>query len=179
MLLHSFNKTPIWNTLKRNIILKMLFGEIKGKPLLIQNSFRCSSGQYISIGTNFYANFNCVILDRADVKIGDNVCLGPNVTITTIGHSLDFRQRRLVHYSNSFEPQKRTTIETLAPVTIGNDVWICSGAVILPGVTIGDGAVIGAGSVVTKDIPSNVLALGSPAKVIKDITDEDRIDFEL
>ena len=100
--MHSLNKTPIWNTIKRNLIFNLLFGEIKGKPLLIQNSFRCSSGQYISIGKIIYTNFKCVILDRADVTIGDNICLGPNVTITTIGHSLDAVQRRLAFYKDSF-----------------------------------------------------------------------------
>ena len=177
VLLHSLNKTPIWNIPKRNFIIKMLFGSIKGKPLAIQNNFRCSSGQYIHIGNNFFANFNCMILDRADVTIGDNVYLGPNDIIATMSHSLDYNQRRLQYYKDSFEPNKRTSVEKIAPIKIGNDVWICGGSVILSGVTIGDNTVIGAGSVVTKDIPSNVLAYGVPCKVVRELTEEDKETF--
>lgn len=176
-LIHRLNKTPIWNIPKRNFILNRLIGKMDGKPLAIQNSFRVSSGKYISIGKNFFANFNCCILDRADITIGNNVYLGPNVIITSIGHPMNYMQRKMFYYSNSFEPLKRTSIEKTAPVVIGNDVWLCSGAIVCPGVTIGDNSVIGAGSVVTKDIPPNSLAYGVPCKVIREITEEDKLNL--
>ena len=110
----------------------------------------------IEIGENFYANVNLVILDGAKVSIGANAFIAPNVGIYTAGHPLDAEQRN-------------RGLEYARPVTIGNNVWIGAGVCILPGVTIGDNTVIGAGSVVTKDIPSNVLAVGNPCRVIKEI----------
>lgn len=112
------------------------------------------------MGDNLICNFNVTILDEAEVRIGDNVFIGPNTSICTITHALDFRQRN-------------EGIMRSAPVTIGSNVWIGAGVTVLPGVTIGDGSVIGAGSLVTKDIPSGVLALGSPCRVVREITEAD------
>ena len=114
------------------------------------------------MGRNFEGNFGITILDEGPVTIGDNVFIGPNVSIYTIIHALTPKQRNegLMH-SN--------------PVTIGNNVWIGGNAVILPGVTIGDNAVIGAGSVVTRDVPPSVLAVGNPCRVVRDITSADVI----
>lgn len=118
-------------------------------------------GKRTHIGNCFYANFNLVIVDDIDVWIGDHVMIAPNVTISVTGHP--------VH------PELRKDGSQFSfPVRIGNDVWIGAGAVILPGVTIGDGAVIGAGSVVTHDIPPNVVAFGVPCRVRREITDRDR-----
>ena len=114
-------------------------------------------------------------MDNAEIRIGDNVMLAPNVTITTVNHPLVADERRVFSTKDSFHPGKKGNWETIAPVTIGDDVWIGSGCIILPGVTIGDNTVIGAGSVVTKDIPANVLACGVPCRVIREITDEERI----
>ncbi len=172
-LIHILNKTPIWNIPMRNILIKWLIGKIDGNPLAIQNSFRVSCGKNISIGKNFYANYNCCILDRTDVEIGNDVYLGPNVVITTTGHPINAMQRKMFYYTDSFEAQKRGCIEKVAPIKIGNNVWICSGCIVCAGVSIGDNVVIGAGSVVTNDIPPNVLAYGAPCKVVRKLSEND------
>lgn len=134
-------------------ILRELLGGY-GEWFQVNQPFRCDYGCNIFIGEGFFANFNLTILDEAAVRIGDNVFIGPNVSIYTACHPLDAETRN-------------TAVEWAEPVTIGNSVWIGGSATILPGVTIGDNVVIGAGSVVTKDIPSNVVAAGNPARVIK------------
>jgi maltose O-acetyltransferase len=123
----------------------------------LEPPFRCDYGTNIIAGKNFYANFNCVILDVARVYIGDDVLLAPNVQIYTAGHPLEKKAR------------VDDGVEFGTEIRIGNNVWIGGGAIICPGVTIGDNSVIGAGSVVTKDIPSNVVAAGNPCRVIKAI----------
>ncbi len=120
----------------------------------VNQPFRCDYGSNIYIGEGFFANFNLTILDEAEVRIGDNVFIGPNVSIYTACHPLDAETRN-------------TLVEWAEPVIIGNNVWIGGSATILPGVSIGDNVVIGAGSVVAKDIPSNTVAVGNPAKIIK------------
>lgn len=141
-------------------IIKKLFGNV-GSNFYIEPPFRCDYGYNISIGENFYANYNCTILDCAKVTIGDNVLFAPNVSLFTAGHP--------IHY----EPRNEG-IEYAFPITIGSNVWIGGGAILNPGITIGDNVVIGSGSVVTKDIPSNSIAAGNPCKVIREITDEDK-----
>lgn len=147
------------NKSERESIIRDLFGEI-GDRFIINSPFRCDIGYNIHAGDNLICNFNVSILDEAEVRVGDNVFIGPGTTICTITHALDFRQRN-------------EGIMHSAPVTIGSNVWIGAGVTVLPGVTIGDGAVIGAGSLVTKDIPSGVLALGSPCRVVREITEAD------
>lgn len=140
---------------RREEIIRGLLGSC-GEHIHINQPFRCDFGCNIYIGNNFIANFNLTILDEAEVRIGDNVFIGPNVSIYTACHPLN--------------PDERNTgVEWAEPVTIGNSVWIGGGATIVPGVTIGDNAVIGAGSVVTRDVPSNTVVAGNPAKVIKHI----------
>ena len=158
-LLFDFNSARPSEIAKQNDIIKKLFGGIKG-DFHIEAPFRCDYGYNLSIGKNFYCNYNCIILDCAEVTIGDNVMFAPNVSLFTAGHP--------IHH----EPRNEG-LEYAFPITIGNNVWIGGGAIINPGVTIGDNVVIGAGSVVTKDIPSNVVAVGNPCKVVKEITDED------
>lgn len=136
-------------------IIRNLLGAC-GENIVINQPFRCDYGCNIFIGNNFFANFNLTILDEAQVKIGNNVFIGPNVSMYTACHPLNADERN-------------TGIEWAEPITIGNSVWIGGNVTIVPGVTIGDNVVIGAGSVVTKDIPSNVVAVGNPAKVIKHI----------
>ena len=140
---------------ERENIIRRLLGKT-GKTFLIEQPFYCDYGYNIEVGENFYANVNLVILDGAKVCIGDNAFIAPNVGIYTAGHPLDAEQRN-------------RGLEYARPVTIGHNVWIGAGVNILPGVTIGDNTVIGAGSVVTKDIPSNVLAVGNPCRVVKEI----------
>lgn len=140
-------------------IVKELFGKSEGA--FVNPPFYCDYGFNIEVGKNFFANYNCTILDVGKVKIGDNCFIAPNVSIYTAGHPI--------------HPQTRNTMyEYGIDMTIGNDVWIGGNSVICPGVNIGDGAVIGAGSVVTRDVPSYTVVAGNPAKVIKTITDEDR-----
>lgn len=155
----KFNSIPVSCSAERYQLLKSLLGKV-GENVFISSPFRCDFGKYISIGNNFVGNYNLSILDEAPVTIGDNVFIGPNVSIITVIHALTIKERN-------------DGIMTCKPVTIGNNVWICANVTILPGVTIGDGAVIGAGSVVTKSIPDNVLAAGNPCKVIRNITEND------
>ena len=145
---------------ERNEILKRLLGKTKDK-YFIEPPFRCDYGYNIEIGENFYSNYNLVILDCAPVKIGDNVLIGPNVSIYTAGHPLHYEIRNQ-EYEYAF------------PIIIGDNVWIGGNVVINPGVSIGENSVIGSGSVVTKDIPNNVIAIGNPCKVLRVITDDDK-----
>lgn len=165
--LWRFNKTPLWRIKKRNRIVRKLFGSIEGTPYNIQNPFHCVYGKNIHVGKNFYANYNCTIMDLADVHIGDNVFIGPNVTITTIKHPINWKDRAVRPMENTFEPEGRGNIQYISPIFIGDNVWLASGVIVCPGVSIGNNSVIGAGSVVTKDIPDNVLACGVPCKVVK------------
>lgn len=140
--------------------LKALFRSIVedcGDIFHVNQPFRCDYGCNIHIGNNFFANFNLTILDEAPVTIGDNVFIGPNVSIYTACHPI--------------EPDKRNSgVEWAEPVRIGNSVWIGGNVTILPGVTIGDCSVVGAGSVVTKDVAPYTVVAGNPAKFIKNVT---------
>lgn len=147
----------------RNAVLKKLLGNTKNN-FFIEPPFRCDYGYNIEIGENFYSNYNLIILDCAKVTIGNNVLIGPNVGIYTAGHPLHYETRNQ-EYEYAF------------PVSIGNNVWIGGNVVINPGISIGDNAVIGSGSVVTKDIPANVIAAGNPCKVLREITDADKLYY--
>lgn len=159
-LVYDYNLTRPSEEEKRNEILKRLFGHV-GKNIWIEPPLRVAYGNRTYIGDNFYANFNLVLVDDINIFIGNNVMFAPNVTISTTGHPI--------------HPNLRKNGEQFSfPVKIEDNVWIGSGVVILPGVTIGENSVIGAGSVVTKDIPKNVVAVGNPCKVLRPITDRDR-----
>jgi len=140
---------------ERKALIKKLFGNT-AENFHIEQPFYCDYGYNIEIGENFYTNVNVVILDCAKVTFGDNVFIAPNCGFYTAGHPFDVDQRN-------------KGLEYAYPITIGDNVWIGGGCSILPGVTIGDNTVIGAGSVVTKDIPDNVLAVGNPCKVIREL----------
>lgn len=141
-------------------LLKSILGKT-GENIWIEAPFHCDYGWNIEVGENFFANYNLTILDVAKVTIGKNVQMAPNVSIYTAGHPI--------------HPDTRNTgYEYGIPITIGDNVWIGGNVVILPGVKIGDNVVIGAGSVVTKDIPENVIAMGNPCKIVREITEEDR-----
>nr|WP_144507452.1 sugar O-acetyltransferase [Bacillus mycoides] len=158
-----YNESNSTDTNLRNNILKRLFHKL-GKNAYIEPPFICDYGSQIEWGENSYANFNCLILDSASVKIGKNVMLGPNVNIYTATHSIYPSLR------NDIEKEGLESLITYAePVVIEDGVWIGGGSIITPGVTIGSNSVIGAGSVVTKNIPANVVAVGNPCKVIKSI----------
>ncbi len=147
-----------FDSIKR--IINKLFGKT-GEGSFVNPPFYCDYGTHIEVGKNFFANYNCTMLDVGMIRIGDNVQIAPNVAIYTAGHP--------VH------PATRNTLyEYGIDVTIGNNVWIGGNVVICPGVTIGDNAVIGAGAVVTKDIPAWSIAAGNPCRVIRKITEADR-----
>lgn len=148
-----FNSTTEEEKEHRSELLKELFGGT-GEHIHIEPPFHCDYGSNTYVGENFYANFDCIILDVAAVHIGKNCLLAPRVCIFTAAHPLDAATRN-------------TGLEYGKPVTIGDNVWIGGNTVINPGVTIGDNVVIGSGSVVTKDIPSNTVAAGNPCRPIK------------
>lgn len=141
-------------------IIRGLFGKV-GDVFTILPPFYCDYGYNIEIGENLFINMNCVILDEAKVTFGDNVFIAPNCGFYTAGHPLDVEQRN-------------SGLEYAYPITIGNNVWIGANVCVLPGVNIGDNTVIGAGSIVTKSIPSNVLAAGNPCRVIRLITEAEK-----
>ena len=153
----EYSNIPYAEFDRRCELIKNLFAHV-GKNVFVENGFKCDQGSNISVGDNFYCNFNCTIYDSCPVKIGDNVMLGPGVTICTATHPIEVAER----VNGRGE-------ELAFPITIGNNVWIGGGAFINPGVTIGDGAVVASGAVVTKDVPPNTLVAGVPAKVKKEI----------
>lgn len=162
-ILFDFNHTPPRQAMERKALLKSLLGRT-GENFIIEAPFHCDYGFNIEIGENFYANVNLVILDGATVTIGSNVLIAPNVGIYTAGHPMDVERRN-------------QGLEYALPIVIHDNVWIGGCATILPGVTLGRGCVIGAGCVVTKDVPPMVLFAGNPGRVIRPITDEDRLRF--
>lgn len=139
---------------RRNVIRELL-GKTP-ESFLIQSPFWCDYGYNIEIGKNFYANHGCVILDAAKVVFGDNVFVGPDCGFYTAGHPIEAEIRN-------------KGLEYAYPINVGNDVWFGGGVRVMPGVTIGSNVVIGAGSVVTKDIPDNVVAAGNPCRVLRSI----------
>lgn len=154
-LLKVFNDTLPDEIGKRVVMLRKLLGALGGQAE-IEPPFYCDYGYNIRIGDNFYANFNCIILDCAQVTIGNNVFLGPNVQIYTATHPLAAEERN-------------KGLEAAKPIIIEDSAWICGGVIINPGVTIGKGTTIGAGSVVTRDIPPDVFAAGNPCNVIRNL----------
>lgn len=159
-LTREYNQTSETDLEKRQMILKELLGQ-KGDNIYIEPNFKCDYGAHISIGNNFYANFDCIMLDVCPITIGENTLFGPRVSLLTAAHPLDADVRN-------------SALEFGQPITIGNNVWLGGGVIVNPGVTIGDNCVIGSGSVVTKDIPENSIAVGNPCKVLRKLTDEDK-----
>lgn len=159
-LMYDFNNTRPSEEGKRIELIRQMFGKV-GKNPWIEPPVHFAYGRNIFIGDNFYANFNFTIVDDYTVKIGDNVLIAPNVTISVTGHPVhrDLRKNGEMY---------------AFPVTIGDYVWVGSNVVINPGVTIGENSVIGAGSVVTRDIPPNVVAAGVPCRVLREIDDRDK-----
>jgi maltose O-acetyltransferase len=151
-ILATLNATPEAAKDERRAACRELFAA-GGESVWLQPPFYCDYGCHIFLGENVYFNFNCVVLDVCDVHIGDRTLIGPAVQIYAATHPLDSELRKTREYGK--------------PVRIGSDVWIGGGAIILPGVTIGDRCVIGAGSVVTKDVPAGSLAVGNPARVVR------------
>ena len=159
-ILYDYNHTRPSESQKREQILKKLLAEM-GENCYIEPPLHANWGKYTHFGSNVYANFNLTLVDDTDIFVGDNVMFGPNVVIATAGHPVD-------------PPLREKVAQFNIPVRIGRNVWIGAGAIVLPGVTIGDNAVVGAGSVVTKDIPPNVVAVGNPCRVLREINDRDK-----
>lgn len=159
--LYDFNMTRPTELDKREKMLKEMFWEI-GENCYIEPPFHANwGGHHVHFGNNVYANFNLTMVDDTHIYVGDCTMFAPNVTVATAGHPICPELREKAYQFNM-------------PVHIGRNCWIGAGALIMPGVTIGDNTVIGAGSVVTKDIPANVVAVGNPCKVMREITDRDR-----
>lgn len=154
-LVRLYNQTTETEYDKRTELIKELFGST-GSAFIVEPDFRCDYGYNIHVGENFYANFNCTILDVCEVTIGDNCFIAPNVQIYTATHPIN--------------PIVRNTgAEYGKPIKIGHNVWIGGNAIINPGVTIGDNVVVASGAIVTKNVPDNVIVGGNPAKVIRTI----------
>jgi len=151
----EYNQLKNSDTEGRTSLLKKILGK-SGQNICIEPTFWCDYGYNIEAGENFYANHNLVILDCAKVTFGDNVFIGPNCSFYTASHPIDAKQRN-------------EGLETAHPIQVGNNVWFGGNVVVLPGISIGDNSVIGAGSVVTKDIPDNVVAVGNPCKPVRNI----------
>lgn len=160
-MLYDYNATRPTELHKREELLKKMFAEI-GEDCYIEPPFHANwGGKHVHFGDYVYANFNLTLVDDTHIYIGSRTMIGPNVTVATAGHPILPELREQAYQYN-------------APVRIGRNCWIGAGAVILPGVTVGDNTVIGAGSIVTKDIPANVVAVGNPCRVLREINDRDR-----
>ena len=162
--MYDFNATRPSEMEKRMALLKEMLGDV-GENCYIEPPFHSNwGGKHVHMGSYVYANFGLTCVDDADIYIGDKVMFGPNVVIATANHPIlpEFREK-------GYQYNKE--------VHIGNNVWIGAGAVLVPGVTIGDNSVIGAGSIVTKDIPANVVAVGNPCRVLREIGEHDRKYF--
>lgn len=163
-LLYDYNATRPHEQEKRQALLQRMFAEI-GEGCYFEPPLHANwAGRHVHAGNFVYGNFNLTLVDDGDIYIGDNCMFGPNVTIATAGHPVEPRLRSRGMQFN-------------LPVRIGKNVWVGGGAVLLPGVTIGDNTVIGAGSVVTKDIPANVVAVGNPCRVLREIGERDRLYY--
>lgn len=158
----ELNNLPPTQHEERDAIVRRLLGRTDGS-LQVVSPFMCDYGKNIEVGNNFFINMGGTMLDEAPIKFGDNVFIGPQCGFYTAIHPMDAKQRR-------------TGLETARPITVGNDVWIGGHVVVLPGVSIGDGAVIGAGSVVTKDVPPYVVAVGNPCRAVRKIDEQDEAE---
>lgn len=162
--LYDYNQTRPTEGAKRAALLQEMFAEI-GSGCYIEPPFHANfGGKHVHFGDNIYANFNLTMVDDTHIYVGDCTMFGPNVTVATAGHPILPELRAQGYQYN-------------APVHIGKNCWIGAGAIILPGVTIGDNVVVGAGSVVTKDLPDNVVAVGNPCRVLRPVGERDRMYY--
>lgn len=166
-----FNRVPIWKKTKKAAALEKLIPDCKGKNLVIFSPFYCEYGINIKVGKNCFANYNCTFLDCAPITLGDNVFIGASVNVVTPVHPLLSEERNAADYPDGFHD-----LEYAKPIVIKDNCWICTSATICGGVTIGENSVIAAGAVVVRDVPPNSLVGGVPAKVIRTITEADRLD---
>ncbi len=164
-LFREYNRLADDEVDRRNEIMRRLFRSV-GRNVWIEPDFRCEFGKNITIGDDVYINFGCVILDCGQIRIGNNTLIGPNVGLFSGNHTTD--------------PQERADGGLIPKlITIGNRVWLCGNVTVTPGVSIGDDTIIGAGSVVTRDIPSGVIAAGNPCRVLRTITAADKTGYKI
>lgn len=163
-MLKEYNDIPHTQPEKREAMLKKLFADI-GENCYIESPFYANwGGHHVHFGSNIYTNFGMTLVDDTHIYVGDNTMFGPNVTIATAGHPIDPELRR-------------RGLQFNMPVHIGKNCWLGAGVIVMPGVTIGDNTVIGAGSIVTKDIPSGVVAVGNPCRVMRPVGEHDRVYY--
>ncbi len=158
--LYDFNQTRPREEGKRRDLMIKIFAEV-GENCYVEPPLQANWGIHTHLGNNVYANFNLTLVDDTHIYIGDDVMLGPNVTLATAGHPIDPEIRKQATQFN-------------IPITIGSNVWVGANTVVLPGVSIGENSVIGAGSIVTKDIPADVVAIGNPCRVLRPINIHDK-----
>lgn len=159
--LRDYNSIPHVRMAEREAKLKELFAEV-GEGCYVESPFYANfGGRHVHLGKNVYTNFNLTLVDDTHIYIGDYTMIGPNVTIATAGHPVEPGLRR-------------QGLQYNMPVQIGSNCWLGAGVIVMPGVTIGDNTVIGAGSIVTRDIPSNVVAVGNPCRVMRPVGEHDR-----
>ncbi|HJE86885.1 sugar O-acetyltransferase [Levilactobacillus brevis] len=159
--LYDYNHTRPSQSEQQQRLLQELFAEL-GPNCYIEPPFHANfGGHHVHFGANIYANFNLTLVDDTHIYVGDHTMIGPNVTLATAGHPINAELRAQNYQYNM-------------PVHIGRNCWLGAGVIVLPGITIGDNVVVGAGSVVTKDLPDNVVAVGDPCRVLREVNDHDR-----
>ncbi len=171
LLCDKFNRIPLWQYRRKQRTLEKLIPSAKGKGLTVFAPFHTEYGVNISVGKECFFNYNCVFLDVSPITLGNGVWLGANVTLVTPNHPFIAEERLNADY-----PDGRHDLEYSSPITVKDGCWICSGAIICGGVTIGENSIVAAGAVVTKDVPANTIVAGVPAKVIRQIDEQDRMN---
>ena len=166
-----FNRTPLSKRRKKKKLLERLIPSSKGKGLGLFSPFYCEYGVNIHVGKDCFVNYNCVFLDVAPIVLEDGVWIGANVTVATPLHPYLAEERMIRQY-----PDGEHDLEYAKPITLKKNCWICSGAVISGGVTVGENSIVAAGAVVTKDVPDHCVVGGVPAKVIRMLDESDRMD---
>ena len=174
LLVRRLNRTSLLNQPMRNWLLKRILGRIETPTYYVQSPLYVDYGFNTFIGRNFLSNYNLTIQDEGEVRIGDDVMIAPNVLLTTNLHPFSARERIVQRVPNRFPHNHKGNYVYAKPIHIEDNVWICAGVIVCPGVTIGRNSIIGAGSVVTKDVPPGVLAYGVPCKEIRSITSEEK-----
>lgn len=167
----KYNRLPLWRLISKKRVLEKLIPSSKNKNLGIFAPFYCEFGTNIKVGKDVFVNYNCTFLDVCPIELDDGVWIGANVTLATPMHPFVAEERLPAEYPDGFHD-----LEYALPIKINKGCWVCSGATVCGGVTIGENSIVAAGAVVTKDVPPNTIVAGVPAKVMREIDENDRID---